>query len=60
MKKCTPVAKSQHAKIRELLDLYDSDADDTLTLNEFAFLLRKIRNKITTLPAVRPFPFSCI
>ncbi|TFY78811.1 hypothetical protein EWM64_g5201 [Hericium alpestre] len=36
---------------RALFDLYDSDADNSLTLNELAVLLQEIGNKITALPA---------
>lgn len=35
-----------------LFDLYDSDADNSLTLNELCKLLEEIGNKITALPAV--------
>jgi Ca2+-binding EF-hand superfamily protein len=35
-----------------LFDLYDSDADETLSLNELCVLLEDIGNKITALPAV--------
>ena len=38
-------------KVRELFDLYDSDADNSLNLNELAVLLQEIGNKITALPA---------
>lgn len=40
-------------QVRGLFDLYDSDADNALNLNELAVLLQEIGNKITTLPAVR-------
>lgn len=39
-------------KVRMLFDLYDSDADNSLTLNELCKLLEEIGNKITALPAV--------
>jgi Ca2+-binding EF-hand superfamily protein len=39
-------------QVRALFDLYDSDADNTLSLNELAVLLQEIGNKITALPAV--------
>jgi Ca2+-binding EF-hand superfamily protein len=39
-------------QVRALFDLYDSDADNALNLNELAVLLQEIGNKITTLPAV--------
>lgn len=35
-----------------MFDLYDSDADNKLNLNELAVLLQEIGNKITALPAV--------
>ena len=38
-------------KVRELFDLYDSYADESLNLNELAVLLQEIGNKITALPA---------
>ncbi|PCH37785.1 mitochondrial NADH dehydrogenase [Wolfiporia cocos MD-104 SS10] len=46
-----PMAESQLQKVRELFDLYDKDADNSLTLNELAVLLQEIGNKITALPA---------
>jgi Ca2+-binding EF-hand superfamily protein len=39
-----------------LFDLYDSDADNTLNLNELAVLLQEIGNKITVFPAVSASP----
>lgn len=33
--------------------MYDSDADDSLSLNELMKLLQELGNKITALPAVR-------
>ena len=39
------------SKVRELFDLYDSDSDNALGLNELAVLLQEIGNKITALPA---------
>ena len=39
------------SRVRELFDLYDSDSDNTLSLNELAVLLQEIGNKITALPA---------
>ena len=47
------MAEDQLKKVRELFDLYDSDADNSLSLNELAVLLQEIGNKITALPAVR-------
>ncbi|CCM00529.1 uncharacterized protein FIBRA_02563 [Fibroporia radiculosa] len=46
-----PMAESQLQQVRELFDLYDKDADNSLTLNELAVLLQEIGNKITALPA---------
>lgn len=40
-------------KVRELFEAFDSDADDSLSLNEVAKLMEDIGNKITCLPAVR-------
>ncbi|KAI0672741.1 nucleotide-binding domain-containing protein [Trametes maxima] len=51
IKKRIPMAEEQLLKVRELFDLYDSDADNSLTLNELAVLLHEIGNKITALPA---------
>ncbi len=53
IKKRIPMAEEQLMKVRELFDLYDSDADNSLNLNELAVLLQEIGNKITALPAVR-------
>lgn len=53
IKQRIPMAESQLDKVRELFDLYDSDGDSSLTLNELAVLLQEIGNKITALPAVR-------
>ena len=39
-------------KVRELFEMFDTDADNTLSLNEVARLLEDIGNKITALPAV--------
>ena len=38
-------------KVRELFELYDSDSDNHLGLNELAVLLQEIGKKITALPA---------
>ena len=53
IKKRIPMAEEQLQKVRELFDLYDSDSDNSLNLNELAVLLQEIGNKITALPAVR-------
>ena len=39
-------------KIRDLFERYDTDKDDSLSLNELALLLQEISSKITPLPAV--------
>ncbi|OAX41706.1 nucleotide-binding domain-containing protein [Rhizopogon vinicolor AM-OR11-026] len=46
-----PMAGSHLEKVRTLFDLYDSDADNSLSLNELCMLLEEIGNKITALPA---------
>ncbi|EMD38098.1 hypothetical protein CERSUDRAFT_113234 [Gelatoporia subvermispora B] len=51
IKKRIPMAEAQLDKVRELFDLYDSDADNSLELNELAILLQELGNKITALPA---------
>ncbi|TBU35492.1 nucleotide-binding domain-containing protein [Dichomitus squalens] len=51
IKKRIPMAEGQLQKVRELFDLYDSDADNSLNLNELAVLLQEIGHKITALPA---------
>ena len=53
IKKRIPMAEDQLLKVRELFDLYDSDSDNSLNLNELAVLLQEVGNKITALPAVR-------
>lgn len=40
-------------QVKELFEMYDSDADNNLSLNELCQLLQDIGNKITALPAVR-------
>lgn len=51
IKKKIPMAASHLDKVRALFDLYDSDSDNALNLNELAVLLQEIGNKITALPA---------
>lgn len=51
IKRRIPMAESQLQKVRNLFDLYDSDADNNLSLNELCTLLEEIGNKITALPA---------
>ncbi|KAJ3484594.1 hypothetical protein NLI96_g5534 [Meripilus lineatus] len=61
IKQRIPMAESQLQKacvrsrmnlVRELFTLYDSDSDESLSLNELTVLLQEIGNKITSLPAV--------
>lgn len=40
-------------QVRELFQMYDRDADDSLDLNELMQLLKNLSSKITALPAVR-------
>jgi Ca2+-binding EF-hand superfamily protein len=42
-------------QVRELFEMYDTDSDNSLTLNELVKLLENLGNKITALPAVRSF-----
>ncbi|KAI0705930.1 nucleotide-binding domain-containing protein [Cytidiella melzeri] len=51
IKKKIPMSEEHLDKVRELFDLFDSDADNSLNLNELAVLLQEIGNKITALPA---------
>ncbi|THH10485.1 hypothetical protein EW146_g8361 [Bondarzewia mesenterica] len=51
IKQVIPMAEGQLGEVRQLFDLYDSDADNSLTLNELAVMLQEISNKITALPA---------
>lgn len=51
IKKRIPMSEDHLSRVRELFDLYDSDADNSLNLNELAVLLQEIGNKITALPA---------
>jgi len=46
-----PMAEDHLQQVRELFDLYDSDTNHSLSLNELTQLLQKIENKITSLPA---------
>jgi NADH dehydrogenase FAD-containing subunit len=39
------------AQVKELFQLYDSDADNSLSLNELFLLLQNVGNQITSLPA---------
>jgi NADH dehydrogenase len=38
-------------QVKELFQLYDSDADNSLSLNELLKLLEEVGNRITSLPA---------
>lgn len=62
IKQRIPMAETHLQKVRMLFDLYDSDADNSLSLNELCKLLEEIGNKITALPAVSrrgsPIPSS--
>ncbi|KAI0312376.1 nucleotide-binding domain-containing protein, partial [Amylostereum chailletii] len=51
IKKQIPMAEKQLDKVRQLFDLYDTDADNSLSLNELAVLLQELGSKITALPA---------
>jgi len=51
IKKKMPMTENHLEKVRELFELFDSDKDDSLTLNELAAMLQEIGNKITALPA---------
>jgi hypothetical protein len=46
-----PLAGPHVEQVRELFESYDSDADNSLNLNELAALLEKVGNQITALPA---------
>ncbi|KAL0574694.1 hypothetical protein V5O48_007279 [Marasmius crinis-equi] len=51
IKKKIPMAEKHVSKVRELFELYDTDSDNSLTLNELMRLLQDLGNKITALPA---------
>ncbi|KAJ7087750.1 mitochondrial NADH dehydrogenase [Mycena epipterygia] len=51
IKQRIPMAGDHLSEVKQLFDLYDSDADNSLSLNELTQLLIEIGNKITTLPA---------
>ena len=52
IKKKFPLAEKHLEKVRDLFELYDSDKDDALGINELALMLQDLSSKITTLPAV--------
>ncbi|KAF9265635.1 putative NADH dehydrogenase, 64 kd subunit, mitochondrial [Marasmius fiardii PR-910] len=51
IKKKIPMASNHIEKVRDLFEMYDTDADDSLSLNELVRLLEDLGNKITALPA---------
>lgn len=51
IKQRIPMSESHLAKIRTLFNRYDSDADNTLNLNELCKLLEELGNRVTALPA---------
>lgn len=53
IKRRIPLAEPHLEQVEELFRMYDSDGDDSLTLNELATLLQDVGNRITALPAVR-------
>ncbi|KAK1218406.1 hypothetical protein PQX77_018909 [Marasmius sp. AFHP31] len=51
IKKKIPMAEKHVGKVKELFELYDTDSDNSLSLNELVMLLEDLGNKITALPA---------
>ena len=51
IKQRIPMAEVHLAKVKELFQLYDSDADNNLSMNELLDLLVEIGKRITSLPA---------
>ncbi len=51
IKERVPMAADHLAEVKELFRLYDSDADNSLSLNELFLLLQDVGNHITSLPA---------
>ncbi|KAF9526941.1 hypothetical protein CPB83DRAFT_769273 [Crepidotus variabilis] len=51
IKQRIPMAEDHLSKVKEVFQLYDSDADNSLDLNELLQLLTEIGNRITSLPA---------
>jgi NADH dehydrogenase FAD-containing subunit len=45
------MAEDQLVQVKEIFQLYDSDSDNTLSLNELFILLEDVGNQITSLPA---------
>jgi NADH dehydrogenase len=55
------MAENHLVQVRELFQIYDSNADDSLSMNELMQLLKELGNKITALPPVRlphPLPLN--
>ncbi|KAG6331259.1 hypothetical protein ID866_7829 [Astraeus odoratus] len=50
IKQRIPMSESHLDKVRILFDRYDSDADNSLSLNELCKLLEELGNRITALP----------
>ncbi|KIK08159.1 hypothetical protein K443DRAFT_663480 [Laccaria amethystina LaAM-08-1] len=46
-----PMAEDHLVEVKQLFQMYDTDADDSLSLNELVKLLEEIGNRITSLPA---------
>ncbi|KAM6500321.1 hypothetical protein JOM56_003335 [Amanita muscaria] len=51
IKKRIPLAEKHLEKVKELFERYDTDADNSLSLNELMVLLQDIESQITALPA---------
>lgn len=51
IKQRLPMAEDHLVQVKEIFQLYDSDSDNTLSLNELFILLEDIGNQITSLPA---------
>ncbi|KAF7322483.1 hypothetical protein HMN09_00026700 [Mycena chlorophos] len=51
IKQKIPMAADHLSEVKQLFELYDKDADNSLTLNELTQLLSELGNKITALPA---------
>ncbi|RXW17324.1 hypothetical protein EST38_g8514 [Candolleomyces aberdarensis] len=46
-----PMAEDHLVEVRQLFEMYDTDADDSLSFNELVKLLEEVGNRITSLPA---------
>ncbi|TFK30097.1 mitochondrial NADH dehydrogenase [Coprinopsis marcescibilis] len=51
IKKRVPMAEDHLVQVRELFQMYDTDSDENLSLNELVKLLEEVGNRITSLPA---------